>query len=315
MVAAVFGCIFGILGIFTIGAIFVPLAALCTAIAFLTGVFARRVSVLLMSMVSGCVTVIAFVISPSAWLLFGGILLVLSGAARNDGNNLNSAAQPIDSRQAMVSNARSPSYVATESDSTGQATPAPSQPIEESAPAQDVKESSVSVIEPPVTGAKETAIDLRCTPPPMFGGNAKDAVVESYVSVQGSRWMVKHVLASGLSVDRGMQYGLHEASTPNLIAWEGNLIQKPQLKMRGEIVNINGVFSYREQLYDVKRGDTIVVDTKFNCQTNVNIVSPFDKPEIHSGRPLGDAECAMAKTMVFPTADLAKAARLSCERR
>ncbi len=81
MAAAVFGCIFGILGIFTIGAIFVPLAALCTAIALLSGVFARQASVLVMAIVSGCVTAIAFIVSPSAWLLFGGILLAMHKAS------------------------------------------------------------------------------------------------------------------------------------------------------------------------------------------------------------------------------------------
>jgi hypothetical protein len=247
-------------------------------------------------------------------LLFGGIVLVLFGAARNRGENPNYAAPPIDSGQTTASNALSPSHEATGSDSTRQTTPAPSQSSVESPPALDVKDPSVSVIEPPATDAKETAIDLHCTPPPTFGGNAKDAVVVSYVSVQGSRLRVKHVFASGLTVDRGVQYGLHDASTPNLIAWEGYLIQRPQLKMRGEIVNSNGDFSYREQSYDAKRGGAIVVDTNFNCQTYGNTVSPVDKPEIHAV-PLGDAECAMAKTMVFPTPDLAKAARLSCERR
>jgi hypothetical protein len=79
MVAAVFGCIFGIFGIFTIGAIFVPLAALCSAVAFLTGIFQLRISVILMALVSSCVTVVAFAVSPSAWLLFAS----LSGSGHN----------------------------------------------------------------------------------------------------------------------------------------------------------------------------------------------------------------------------------------
>jgi hypothetical protein len=82
----------------------------------------------------------------------------------------------------------------------------------------DFKEPSVSPTEPPATGAKPTAIDLHCTPPPMFSGNAKDAVVASYVSVHGPYWMVKHVFAGGSTVDRAMQYGLHDASTLNVIA-------------------------------------------------------------------------------------------------
>jgi len=74
--------------------------------------------------------------------------------------------------------------------------------------------------------------------------------------------------------------------------------------MRGDSVNTNGDFSYRETIYDANKGDAIVMDAKFNCQTISNTVSPVDKPE-----------CAIAKTMVFPTPDLAKVARLSCEGR
>lgn len=318
MVAAVFGCIFGIFGIFTIGAIFVPLAALCTAIAFLTGVFARRVSVLLMSIVSGCVTAIAFIVSPSAWLLFGGILLATQKAS-------NAPSHSPDSTELPAAPLTTP---APNESSTQKTTPPPVNDLSDTPSPDDVqrggvacsaliaistpklgddglkhsivtclnagsgvvamtlrdgtwsvdapnhKEPSVGTTQPPATVSKETAIDLRCTPPPMFSGNAKDKVVVSYVSVQGFNWRVRHVFASGSTVDRAVQYGLHDASTPETIAWQGTLIHRPQLKMRGEIVKTDGDFTYRETIYDANKGGAIVMDANFNCQVNSTAPSP-----------------------------------------
>ncbi len=255
MVAAIFGCIFGILGIFTIEAIFVPLAALCTAIAFLTGVFAGRASVLLMSIVSGCVTAVAFIVSPSAWFLLGGILVALSGGAQNGDEKTSSVASRTElapraltpprpppstpAPQAIASSAASPSPYAAESAPTAQMALSPNR---EPAPGNP-PERGISTTARPATAANETAIDLRCTPPPAFSGNAKNAVVASYVSVHGTYWRVRHVFASGSTVDRVTQYELHDVSAPDRIAWEGTLIHRPQLKMRGEIIQSKGTFS------------------------------------------------------------------------
>lgn len=85
MVAAIFGCIFGILGIYTIGAVFVPLSALCSIVAFLTGAIQMRAAVILMAVVSSCVTIAAFIVSPSAWLLFAAIFGSGIGAKHEEG--------------------------------------------------------------------------------------------------------------------------------------------------------------------------------------------------------------------------------------
>jgi hypothetical protein len=49
--------------------------------------------------------------------------------------------------------------------------------------------------------------------------------------------------------------------------------------MRGEVVNINGDFSYRETIYDANKGDAIVMDARFNCQVNNNTSSPPVPPQ------------------------------------
>jgi hypothetical protein len=70
----VFACVFGTLGIFTLGIVFVPLAALCSVIGLLLGLGGSG-SGLVISLLGVVLTVIGFVFSPTLWLLVGGLLV------------------------------------------------------------------------------------------------------------------------------------------------------------------------------------------------------------------------------------------------
>jgi hypothetical protein len=74
----VFGIVFGILGILTIGAIFVPLAILCTVCGLLSGLTNLRADVLGLCILSAIVGVIGWVVSPSMWLMTAGIIAAAS---------------------------------------------------------------------------------------------------------------------------------------------------------------------------------------------------------------------------------------------
>lgn len=69
MIFAIFGCIFGILGIFTIGIVFVPLAALCALFGLLSGLAKQQFSTALMAIVAGILAAVGWVTSPSLWLV------------------------------------------------------------------------------------------------------------------------------------------------------------------------------------------------------------------------------------------------------
>jgi hypothetical protein len=75
VIAGVFACIFGTLGIFTLGIIFVPLAALCSVIGLLLALAGRSGSGFATSAIGGVLTSIGFVFSPTLWLLIGGLLV------------------------------------------------------------------------------------------------------------------------------------------------------------------------------------------------------------------------------------------------
>lgn len=72
LIAGLFGCLFGLLGIFTLGLIFVPLAALCGLIGLLRGVLGGSVSGTGTSLLAGVLTAIGVVSSPSIWMLLAG---------------------------------------------------------------------------------------------------------------------------------------------------------------------------------------------------------------------------------------------------
>ncbi len=61
---------FGVLGIFTLGIVFVPLAALCSVIGLVRGLSSMSGAGIGMSVLGGLLTVAGFAFSPSLWLLF-----------------------------------------------------------------------------------------------------------------------------------------------------------------------------------------------------------------------------------------------------
>jgi hypothetical protein len=75
MVLAVFGCVFGILGIFTIGIVFVPLAALCAVFGLIGGIVKGQMSTVLLAVIAGVLVVVGWVTSPSLWVLTAAILV------------------------------------------------------------------------------------------------------------------------------------------------------------------------------------------------------------------------------------------------
>lgn len=69
MIPAIFGCLFGVLGIFTVGIIFVPLAGLCALVGLASGLNSHDTGATFMAMVAGALTVAGWMSSPSLWLL------------------------------------------------------------------------------------------------------------------------------------------------------------------------------------------------------------------------------------------------------
>ena len=71
MAIGVLGCLFGILGIFTIGIVFVPLAFLCGLVGFISGTTQGSISIIFVAGICFFLGVMGFVHSPSLWLLTG----------------------------------------------------------------------------------------------------------------------------------------------------------------------------------------------------------------------------------------------------
>lgn len=76
LIAGLLGCAFGVLGIFTVGVIFVPLAALCGVVGLLRGLFGRSPSGIGTSVLAAVLVVLGFIASPSLWALLGLSVLV-----------------------------------------------------------------------------------------------------------------------------------------------------------------------------------------------------------------------------------------------
>ena len=68
MMTGIFGSIFAILGIFTFGLLFIPFAMLFSFISLLSSILRPNGMGLMWAILSCILTVLAFVMSPTAWL-------------------------------------------------------------------------------------------------------------------------------------------------------------------------------------------------------------------------------------------------------
>jgi hypothetical protein len=104
LLAGVFGCIFGVLGIFTLGLVFVPLAAVCSGIGLLFGLVGRSGSGFGVSLIGCLLTATGAALSPSVWVLLGGLFVASQvqppPVARNVVSNVaaapSAATRPLD---------------------------------------------------------------------------------------------------------------------------------------------------------------------------------------------------------------------------
>jgi len=74
MIPAIFACLFGVLGIFTVGIIFVPLAGLCALVGLASGLNNHDTGATFMALVGGVLTIAGWMASPSMWLVTAAVI-------------------------------------------------------------------------------------------------------------------------------------------------------------------------------------------------------------------------------------------------
>lgn len=75
VVPGVIGCIFAVLGIFTLGVIFVPIAAACSAVGMLLALAGGSGSGFGVSAVAAALTFAGALLSPTVWALMAGFAI------------------------------------------------------------------------------------------------------------------------------------------------------------------------------------------------------------------------------------------------
>jgi hypothetical protein len=69
VIAGVLGCVLALFGIFSIGLVFIPLAALCSLVGLLSAIAGRSLTGFLMSAIGTTLTVVGIAVSPSVLAL------------------------------------------------------------------------------------------------------------------------------------------------------------------------------------------------------------------------------------------------------
>jgi hypothetical protein len=75
--AGILGCIFGVIGVFALGFVFVPLAAACAVVGLIRGISGNSAAGIGTSLLAGVLSVFGFFTSPSLWLLAASLLVAL----------------------------------------------------------------------------------------------------------------------------------------------------------------------------------------------------------------------------------------------
>src|SRR6266446_2083691 len=83
LIAGLLACVFGVLGIFSFGLIFVPLAALCSLVGLLWGVFGGSASGIGTSLLGAVLCVVGFATSPSLWAITAAGILASNPPPRS----------------------------------------------------------------------------------------------------------------------------------------------------------------------------------------------------------------------------------------
>ncbi len=110
VLAGVLGCVFGVLGIFFIGLIFVPLAALCAIIGLIRGIGSGSATAVGLSIIAGILCFFGFAVSPSLWVLLG--VGLLAGLIASHHATPTIAPPPVNPPAAYYAAPPSPAYVA-----------------------------------------------------------------------------------------------------------------------------------------------------------------------------------------------------------
>jgi hypothetical protein len=101
--AGLLGCVFGVLGIFTLGILFVPLAAICSLVGLLNGLSGNG-SGLATSVLGAFLTAAGFMASPSLWFLAGGLLVASHNQPSVAANPPVTASSPLTAAPALAQN-------------------------------------------------------------------------------------------------------------------------------------------------------------------------------------------------------------------
>jgi hypothetical protein len=75
IVAGILGCLFGVLGILTIGILFVPIAGLCSLIGLIRGISGPSLAGIATSLLGAALTIFGFISSPTLWLFAAGLFV------------------------------------------------------------------------------------------------------------------------------------------------------------------------------------------------------------------------------------------------
>jgi len=140
----------------------------------------------------------------------------------------------------------------------------------------------------------ETSLALNCKPDLAPDARDKDPVVSVAVSVNGFKWRVTHLAASGKRYERA-EYDLHDVPDQGTWAriWRGTSINRPYLKMVGQIIGAGNNSTYVESLYDARKNGARVLELKFSC-VSAEIPQTMASPQASTS---SNSDCSAVKDL------------------
>jgi hypothetical protein len=169
--SGIFGALFAVLGIFSLGLVFLPFAVLFSFVSLVRSASGLSASGFCAAIASSILTIIGFVVSPSTWLVLAGLIAAENGANHSASN----PPSPPDSSSLI----QTPGAESTLSNNPTPSSPTP--PPDDSSTDSSLPDSSMPAATPPSdTGAPAAASNQPPQVQSFAAGAADRATMEAW---------------------------------------------------------------------------------------------------------------------------------------
>jgi hypothetical protein len=150
-----------------------------------------------------------------------------------------------------------------------------------------------------------------CIPYPSVSTDHEDPIEKVEVTLRDTNWSIIHISKLGKHYDRSRQYEIIDTSgLTTFLSWQGNLVGRHNMMMKGDILDTDRGIVYSERLFDQNQAYAQIYSQSFTCkkveypETN-KIPSAASGPSSERASDRSEAPTLNCASLTDPTKRLA----------